>query len=51
MGSSPWDCKELDTIERLIHTNTHTKHCFLTFKKYFRYSSSRQLPFGHDFMH
>ena len=24
MSYSLWDCKELDTIERLIHTHTHT---------------------------
>ena len=23
VGYSPWDCKESDTPERLIHTNTH----------------------------
>ena len=24
MGYSPWDCKELDTTERLTHTHRHT---------------------------
>ena len=27
MGYSPWDCKELDTTERL-NTHTHTHMCF-----------------------